>query len=236
VVIKFLNLWLNLLLICPLLFLSGCASVKITGASENSRLKPEIGKPSQVSIAPYFTIPKHENSKLNTKYLDQETGFIYLGRKLDNPPKPSDLGLVLTESLAKTMGKETTLDILITEKHPTKGIWVRGQMIEEKSGSRALRTIIGLGAGKTKLETKTHIYNLDKSKKIPWLTLWTSGHSGHEPGAVFSAMPSPIPIFNLIGATSTIGTIVNHSHKGLTQDAKRSGRVLGHKLSKEFTK
>jgi hypothetical protein len=230
--IKFLNCWLNLLLISPLIFLSGCASVKIKGASEDSRLKPEIGIPHRVTISPYFTIPKHQNPLLNTKYLDIDTGLIYIGRKLDNPAKPNELGNQLSKTLARTLEKEAKVTPLIKSQRPKNGIWIKGQMTQETQGSRALRTIVGLGAGKTKLDTRTYVYNLDKSKINPWLTIWTSGHSGSEPGALFSAMPSPIPIFNILGAASTIGTLINHSNKGLSQDAKRTGKVLAKEILK----
>lgn len=130
------------------------------------------------------------------------------------------------------MEGKTGSEISIEEENnkPTNGLWIKGQMTEEEMGSRALRTIIGLGAGKTKLDTRTFVYNLDKSKTLPWLTIWTSGHSGHEPGAIFSAMPSPIPVFNIIGAANTLGTLVNHSNKGLTQDAKRTGKVIAREV------
>lgn len=217
------------------LILTGCATVKITGVAENDRLKPNIQPNFEnypITLSPYFTIPKHSNPNLSTKYLDQKTGLIYIGDKTSNPPKPSKLGYELTKSLSKTMGDKTRSEISIKEenKKPTNGLWIKGQMTEEKMGSRALRTIIGLGAGKTKLDTKTFVYNLDKSKKTPWLTIWTSGHSGSEPGAIFSAMPSPVPVFNIIGAANTLGTLVNHNNKGLTQDAKRTGKVIAGKV------
>lgn len=234
-----LNLILSLALI---LTLTSCATVKITGLSENDRLKPNIQSNFEnypITLSPYFTIPKHSNPNLNTKYLDQETKLIYIGEKTNNPPRPSELGYRLTKSLSKTMEGKTRSEISIKEdKKPTFGLWIKGQMTEEKMGSRALRTIVGLGVGKTKLDTKTFVYNLDKSKTLPWLTIWTSGHSGHEPGAIFSAMPSPIPMFNILGAANTLGTLVNHSNKGLTQDAKRTGKVIaGEILSKlKYTK
>lgn len=202
---------------------------------ENKQLKPtKLLNP--INISPYLTIPKHIDTQLTTKYLDQKTGFIYIGRISDNPPKPSKLGHDLAEALLKTLDKKPEGNILINTGIPKDGLWIKGQMTEEIQGSRILRTLIGLGAGKTRLDTKTYIYNVNKSKKTPWLTIWTSGHSGHEPGALFSAMPSPMPVFNIIGATSTIATIINHSNKGLTQDAKRTGRILGNTISKELYK
>lgn len=214
------------------MFLTGCASVKITGLTENIRLKPKKEEIQQITISPYFTIPKHKNPSLNTKYLDAETGLIYIGRKLDNPAKPSELGNQISKTLAKTLERRSKIKPLAKIKNPKKGLWIKGQMTKEEQGSRALRTVVGLGAGRTKLDTKTYVYNLDKSKKIPWLTIWTRGHSGSEPGAIFSAMPSPIPVFNIIGAAGTLGTALTHSNKGLTQDAKRTGKVLGQEIIK----
>jgi hypothetical protein len=208
-----------------LLLLTGCASVKITGLSEDRSLKPR--QVESINISPYKTITKHSNPKLDTKYLDQNTGFIYVGRLKDNPPVSNKLGIILANSIFRSFKNKNPT---ISDNSPESGLLITGQMTKEKEGSRALRTLIGLGAGKTKLDTKTFVYNLDKSKKTPWLTIWTSGHSGREPGAIFSAMPSPILAFNILGAIGTAGTIINHGNKGLTQDAKRSGKVIGKEL------
>lgn len=228
----------TLLFILPLIltgFLTGCASVKITSSSQNENLAPsKSNSPTVVAISPYMTITKHNNAQLDTKYLDQQTGFIYIGRLKDNPPIPNKLGIVVANSISNSMDKDSQINPTIQDKPPKKGLWVTGQITEENKGSRALRAIIGLGAGKTKLETKTFVYNLDKSKKSPWLTIWTTGHSGREPGAIFSAMPSPIIAFNILGVASTAATLINHSNKGLTQDAKRTGKTVGKEIRSKF--
>jgi len=219
----------SLYLFLLLLLLTGCASVRITGISEDKSLSPKSN--TSIFISPYKTITKHSNPSFDTKYLDQNTGFIYIGRLKDNPPVSNKLGEILANSISRSFKNEKPT---ISDNSPKSGIWVTGQMTEEHEGSRALRTLVGLGAGKTKLDTKTFVYNLDKSKKTPWLTIWASGHSGREPGAIFSAMPSPILAFNILGAVGTAGTIINHSNKGLTQDAKRSGKVIGKEIQKHF--
>jgi len=216
-----------LCVIQALFFLSGCASVKVTGVYEEKTLSPS--KREVTIIAPFVTTPPHPNPQLTTKYLDPETGFIYIGKK-DNPPKASKLGEILAESIKQRMRKANHEGTTVTELKPKSGIWVRGQMVEEIQGSRALRALIGLGAGKTKLGTRTFVFNLNKSKTRPWLTLWTQGGSGYEPGAIFSAVPSPVPVFNLVGGISTLGTLINHSNKGLTQDAKRTGKVIAKEI------
>ena len=215
----------SLCAIQALFFLSGCASVKITEVYEEKTLSPSPSKKEVTTIAPFVTTPAHPNPQLTTKYLDPETGFIYIGKK-DNPPKVSKLGEILAQSIKQRVRKANHEGATVTELKPKSGIWVRGQMVDEIQGSRALRALIGLGAGKTKLGTRTFVFNLNKSKTRPWLTLWTQGGSGYEPGALFSAVPSPLPVFNLVGGISTLGTLINHSNKGLTQDAKRTGKVI----------
>jgi hypothetical protein len=199
--------------------------VKITNGKENSSLAPN-SLIREIVISPYKTMTPHKNPKLDTKYLDQGTGFIYIGRKSDNPPQTSKLGETLACSAKSYWDKTTKINTSISDKPPKNGLWIKGQMTIEERGSRALRTLVGLGLGKTTLETKTFVYNTAKSTKVPWLELWTTGSSGREPGILFAATPSPIMLFNIVGGVGTVVTAVNHGNKGLTQDAKRTGKTI----------
>lgn len=218
------------LFILATLFLYGCASVEILSVSENESLKPTRTM-SSITISPYMTIKKHPNPSLNTLYLDQGTGFIYEGRIKDNPPVPNKLGYTIAQSTKLYLNKNTSFKANIDYNPSRSDLWIKGQLLKEKEGSRALRVIIGLGAGKTHMETKTYIYNMASSDKNPWLTIHTLGGSGKEPGAIFSAMPSPILAFNILGAIGASTTLITQSNKGLSQDAKRSGKVIGKELN-----
>lgn len=213
--------------------LSGCASVSITSLSVNDYLRPE-SKSQPITISPYPSlgeIPKNSNTTL---YLNPKTKHIHLGSLKNNPTisKPSEAIAISLSKFLENNGIATSINPI----PPKNGVWVSGQAIQEIKGSRALRTLVGLGAGRSKIETKTLIFNASKSTKIPWITVWTSGGSNREPGVIFAAMPSPILAFNIAGAVGVGATLVSHSQKGLTQDGKRTGRTIGALILSEMNK
>jgi uncharacterized protein DUF4410 len=61
---------------------------------------------------------------------------------------------------------------------------VTGEFVRVNGGSRALRSLIGLGAGGTKMETVVRVYDLSRLSKEPVFQFDTSGGSNAEPGAV----------------------------------------------------
>ncbi len=212
--------------------LSGCASSKITGESENPHLAPNK-RVTSVAISPFKSITLPPNTNLNTQYLDQKTGLIYVGKK-ENKPQANKVGENLTKVTKKELERGLGIPVQVSEDANKTDIWISGQLTTEKPGSRALRSLLGLGLGRTTLETRIYIYNLTKSKSTPWLTLWTKGNSGREPGAIFSALPSPIPFLNILGAAGMVTAIANHSNNGLTLDAKRQGKTISKHLIKKL--
>ena len=88
-------------------------------------------------------------------------------------------------------------------------------------GSRALRAFVGFGAGRTKLETIVHVYDLQAGYSgMPFMSFTTSGGSGAMPGALASIGPIGAVVKGVAGAA-----------KGLTQDTARTSREITAQLS-----
>lgn len=217
----------------PLLTL-GCASSKTTGLKEVTILSPD-SYPQKITIAHFKEITKHPNPHLNTKYLDPNSNLIYVG-EIGNTPQTNNVGNALSSAIRSQVIKESHIPTEVSKIAPKTGLWLVGQMTAENQGSRALRSLVGLGLGRTRLETRTYVYNVDKSTKTPWLTIWNKAQSGREPGALFSALPSPIPIFNILGAASVAAIVTHHSRNGLTEDAKRTGKTLAKEMLAKINK
>jgi hypothetical protein len=100
--------------------------------------------------------------------------------------------------------------------------WViRGEFVRVNQGSRALRAIVGFGAGGTKLETVVHVYDLQAGYSgIPFMSFATTGGSGALPGAVASGGPIGAAVSGVAG-----------SAKGLTHDAERTSRMITAQIS-----
>jgi hypothetical protein len=92
---------------------------------------------------------------------------------------------------------------------------ITGEFVRVNEGSRALRGLIGLGAGGTKMETVVRIYDLSQLSKEPVLQFETSGGSNAEPGAVLGGMFGALP-----------NALRNAGVRGVTDDTVRSAREI----------
>jgi len=208
----------------PLLL--GCASITVTHQAENKKLAPQ--PPKLTNASPTYEIAEARavaprgisNAKLRQKTLFlTEQGHIYAEDPLG---EKTPLGAQLNQAIDKTLQKAFQ-----GHEPGNQHLKIETRITKEIAGSRALRAVIGLGTGKTTLETKTLVFNSTKSSTQPWLEIWTSGGSNREPGAIFAAMPSPIPILNIGTAVGVAASLTSGSSKGLTQDARRTGRMIG---------
>lgn len=213
------------------LFLAGCASVSVTSYQEDRSLAPNR-IPNKITMRPAKAVfsETSKNTELHahgvlseTLYLEPKTGHPV---SIVTPPAANGVGIAL--SLAATKQLLRFVPSQCQEgKRGTQEILLDCRIISQRKGSRALRTLVGLGFGKTYFETKTHVYNTNKSSKTPWLVVWTVGGSGRQPGAVFAATPGPVLALNGLALAGTVVSLVDGSGKGLTQDAKRTGKTLG---------
>jgi hypothetical protein len=110
------------------------------------------------------------------------------------------------------------------------GWLITGQFTRVNQGSRALRIALGLGAGGTKMETAVQVYDLaERRREKPLFSFSTSGGSNAEPGIVTSVgplTPTTVP--------AAVIVIAGKAGHGVTEDEKRTARVIAAKVSEEL--
>jgi hypothetical protein len=207
--------------------MTGCASAKITHQSERRNLAPAVAahgkaKSGQVTVSPALAVlPEGENPKQTTLVLDKNGHSRAHGRK----PIESKIGQALADETKKAVAKAGA---------PKESLTIESRITVQEPGSRALRALVGLGAGRSRMDTRTLVFVPGKSKAVPWLEIWTTSHSGREPGAIFSAVPSPFLPINILNGAGIAGAALSGSNKGLTQDAKRTGKVIGNFVAEKL--
>ena len=101
---------------------------------------------------------------------------------------------------------------------PEKGSWiVEGRFLRVNQGSRLLRSLVGLGAGGTKMEARTVVSVVQSrctKKKIAEIE--TTGGSNAEPGLL--TFPTPIG--------GSIRAVVSLAKTGVTADQLRTARMI----------
>jgi hypothetical protein len=95
------------------------------------------------------------------------------------------------------------------------GSWlVTGRFIRVSEGSPAARMIVGLGAGGSKMETETLVFD-SAVRGRPFLRFATTGGSNAMPGMIISS-----------GPTGAVSNIIQQANRGTRDDAKRTARMI----------
>lgn len=184
---------------------SSCASVSVKDVNRASR-RP-MRKPDKIYIA----------------QLDTTRGtFNIVGAEAKNPEafKQKIAGL-----LAGYVVKDVSLHVapaqLTTTPHslPRSGWLVTGEFLRVNTGSRALRAIVGLGAGGSKMETRISVIDLSGSGQ-PFLTFETTGGSNAMPGLMESSSPWGAAL-----------SMTAQAMMGVTDDAARTSRMITGELN-----
>lgn len=93
---------------------------------------------------------------------------------------------------------------------------VTGRFVRVNQGSRALRTLLGLGMGGTKLETEVTVSDMSVSPPRPLLKFRTTGGSNAQPGIIFGLV---MPNYWLLSLDTA-----SHLFFGLSSDVIRTSR------------
>ncbi len=196
-------------------FIVGCASISVRQIEEANLFSPK-NPPDIIYVAPFDV----EKAEFN---VDRE------GTELIEFKKAT--ALVLQQAIVERVSKSyTTAEALgANEKLPKQGWIVIGKFVKVNQGSRALRAIIGFGAGGTKMETEVFIYDLSQVPPSPFLAFKTTGGSNAEPGFLIDSA-RPISI-----ATGVIG-VLGGLAKGITDDSKRTSRMITSQISQYLLK
>ncbi len=198
---------LRLLLVASILGLAGCASVGVGNVF--SKGSPPKKMPARIYVQEF-------NAPLDSFRVDREgadlTAFIAAEKH------------ALAQAVVKQLDKYVApSEILSQGKQPPRGnFWlVTGTYDRVNQGSRALRTIVGFGAGGTKFETRVQVSSISGKEPKQFLSLLTSGGSGLAPGAW--AAFTPAFAFYWPGA---IGNAGGASLGGLSIDRARTAREI----------
>lgn len=203
----------NILLLLSSVALTACSSVSVIEERENAALAPKSA-PAELFVRPFdvakgaqfdVAAPRGKEDARVEVGLGIVNGMLSRGERWVAPTKALEQG----------------------QRWPRKGILVEGNVVRAEQGSRALRIGIGFGLGRTHLDTTVRVFNLEASATKPWLTYKTTGGSNMEPGLVTGLVaPGAVAVPLVATITSTAISGVTKGNKGVSQDAKRTGRAI----------
>lgn len=188
------------------LLVGGCASVSVT---REQRAPPYavVEKPEAIYVEAFAT-------GLGEFNVDRT------GPELARFKK--DLATVMQEYLSTLIEKHLGVPARTVAAYPKrdKGWLVVGHFVRVNQGSRALRMIVGFGAGGTKMETSVAVYDLSATPDRRILQFETTGGSGAEPGAIAGGGLAEVAV----SAASGVG-------KGVSEDCARTAKMITATLS-----
>jgi hypothetical protein len=182
-----------------LLGLAGCASVGVRSPAQ-AVANPKL--PKQIFVADF----------------DTSKGIFHVNRSGDQlVTLQQKTANALADYLVADLGQSVIPAIRENgSKHTRADAWlITGEFARVNEGSRALRGLIGLGAGGTKMETIVRVYDLSHLSKEPVLQFETSGGSNAEPGAVLGGAFGALP-----------NALRNAGARGVTDDTARTAREI----------
>jgi Domain of unknown function (DUF4410) len=179
--------------------LAGCASVGVRNPAQ-AAANPKL--PKQIFVADFDT------SKGTFHVSRSGDELVTLQQKTAN---------VLADYLVADLNKSVVPATRQNGSRKSRAdAWlITGEFLRVNGGSRALRGLIGAGAGGTKMETIVRVYDLSHLSKEPVLQFETSGGSNAEPGAVLGGMFGALP-----------NALRNAGARGVTDDTARTAREI----------
>lgn len=201
------------LVLLAAVLVGGCASVSI---DEHELLGPRPGRgvPDLIHVQAFEVPP----------------GVIRADRSGENLEEFTvELGRDLRDEIVDRSGKHLARSVPAPKRvYPPSGrAWlIAGRFTRVNQGSRALRMLLGFGAGGSKVETEVFVYDLSGPNPVRFMRFITTGGSGAMPGAIAN-----IDVFG--AAMSAVG----NSFSGVTFDTVRTSReivaVLSDHLARE---
>lgn len=162
------------LLVLPALALTGCSSAGVYNLQK--RGAAVSAAPRMVFVSP-FTVG---------------ASSLQLGER--TPTQKAALSREISATLARRTASEVRryaapASVLSAGRNPGVGTWhIRGEILEVDQGSRALRTGVGLGMGRTTFRTRVTVSEIRPDGPRTILTFRTTGVSGLEPGAALGVV------------------------------------------------
>jgi hypothetical protein len=205
-----------------LLSFLGCASISVK--PQESDAAPHSKKKPRVLVVKDFTFPRQTSIRVDRSG-DRLTAFEQKTQTL------------LRQELVHALGRygipvtvaATSQEVRALRKRQPAWL-VTGEFTRVNQGSRALRIAVGLGAGGTKMDTTTEVYDLSlRSRQRPLFAFSTTGGSNAQPGLIASVgplAPTTVP--------SLLISIAGKGAHGLSEDTKRTARVIAAYVSEQL--
>ena len=197
-----------------LLLGAGCSSISVQPRTSHA-VSPSA--PQRIVIADFG-------------YID-ESGRVRVDREgPDLRTFKHNLTVKMSGFLAKNMRRfglpvEQSVDGKVPPGPP--GWLVTGQFIRINQGSRALRIVVGLGAGGTKMETRVRVVSTSTGRPI--CSFRTTGGSNADSGIITSYGP-----LTLATAGGALINVVGSSAHGVTEDARRTAKMIADYISQQL--
>jgi hypothetical protein len=201
------------ILLAAMLFTS-CSSVSVRKTERLAKTSPSR-MPEKIFVKPF-------------EFYEQQVRVDRSGPALDE--FKYDLQEMITRNLVRRLSKTVapTKAIAATAPLPKGNYWlITGRVDKVHQGSRALRGLIGFGAGGTKLETSVLISDLSTVPPRKFLLIETSGGSNVTPGVLGSASFFVTGISGLM----SLGNAVEAVRTGVTFDTVRTTREITASIS-----
>jgi hypothetical protein len=199
---------------CLLLLGSGCSSISVQPRSSRE-VSPSA--PQRIVIADFG-------------YAD-ESGRVRVDREgPDLRAFKHDLTVKMSTFLAKDMSR---FGIPVEQSSGGKvpagplGWLITGQFTRINQGSRALRIIVGLGAGGTKMQTRVRVVSTATGRSI--CSFRTTGGSNADSGIITSYGPLTVAT-----AGGALINVVGSSAHGVTEDARRTAKMIADYISQQL--
>jgi hypothetical protein len=181
--------------------LAGCASVSV---KEETWSKERLALPQRIYVADY---------EVPAEVLAVDRS----GEELEKfrQEKAKNFTAELCERITKRIAPAVPLAEGV---RPAKGSWVvEGRFLRVNQGSRLLRSVVGLGAGGTKMEARTTVSMVGtRGAKQKIAEIETTGGSNAEPGML--TVPTPIG--------GGIRALVSLAKTGVSADQQRTARMI----------
>lgn len=181
--------------------MAGCASV---GVKKDHWTQERLSLPKRIYV---------ENYEVPAEVLAVDRG----GAELEEFRRTTADNF--NKELCERMTKRIAPAVPLTEGvRPEKGTWVvEGSFLRLNQGSRLLRSLVGLGAGGTKMEARTVVSVVEaRGSKKKIAEIETTGGSNAEPGML--TFPTPIG--------GGIRAVVSLAKTGVTADQRRTARMI----------
>lgn len=199
-----------ILALAAALVLAGCSSTSVHNLQRSGA--PVATAPRLIFVSP-FTV---------------RTEVLHLGER--SRAEKAQLGRAISASLARKTASEVQRyaapsAVLAAGRRPGAGTWhVRGEILKVDQGSRALRTAVGFGMGRTQFRTRVTVTEIRPDGPRTILTFHTTGSSGLEPGVAFGVVGGA-------AAAKTAGGALLGSMAGVGGDMDRTAHEIAAVLS-----